>query len=33
MKRKKPIFWKSREFWAGVTKPEDISEVTLEKKL
>jgi hypothetical protein len=33
MKRKEPIFWTRREFWAGATKPTDIREVTLEKKL
>jgi hypothetical protein len=33
MKRKEPIFWTFREFWGGATKPTDISEVTLEKKL
>jgi hypothetical protein len=33
MKRKKRIFWTFREFWAGATKPTDICEVALEKKL
>jgi hypothetical protein len=33
MKRKKPMFWTFREFWGDATKPTDISEVTLEKKL